>query len=96
MLARQVDAEVLFVHVVGERQPERLVYLKATRARMRLMTQAERAMVHAPELAQVEIHLGKAAHVIANRVREWNADLIVLPAPVSHRYQNLLGTNAER
>src|SRR5690606_14774880 len=32
MLARQVDAEVLFVHVVGERQPERLVYLKATRA----------------------------------------------------------------
>lgn len=96
MLAKRMDAEVLFVHVVSDRQPERVVHLKANRARMRLMTQAERAMTHSPESARVEIHLGKPLKVIADLAKEWSADLIVVAAPISRRYENLLGTTAER
>lgn len=96
MVARQMNAEVLFVHVVGDRQPGRVVNLKANRARVRLMLQAERAMAHAPEMARVEIHLGKPMKVIAQLAKEWDADLVVLAAPVPRRYERLLGTTAER
>ena len=96
MLAKQMNAEVLFVHVVRDRQSERVVNLKANRARVRLMLQAEKAMAHAPELSRVEIHLGKPIDVIAQLAKEWEADLVVLAAPVPRRYERWLGTTAER
>lgn len=96
MLAKQMDAEVLFVHVVSDRQAERVMNLKANRARVRLMLQAEKVMSHAPELARTEIHLGKPLKVICDLAREWDADLVVLAAPVPRRYERLLGTTSER
>ena len=96
LLAKQMNARVLFLHVVSERQPERVMHLKANRARVRLMVQAEKAMAHAPDLASVEIHIGKPRKVIAEIAAEWNADLIVLASPVSRRYDRILGTTAER
>jgi universal stress protein E len=96
LLARQMGAEVLFVHVVSDRQAERVMYLKANRARTRLVLQAERAMAHAPDAFRVEIHLGKPLKVIADLAKEWQADMIVLAAPISRRYEKLLGTTAER
>jgi nucleotide-binding universal stress UspA family protein len=96
LLARQMGAEVLFVHVVSDRQAERVMYLKANRARTRLTLQVERAMAHAPDAFRVEIHLGKPLKVIADLAKEWQADLIVLAAPISRRYEKLLGTTAER
>jgi universal stress protein E len=101
LLAGQMNADVLFVHIVGDRQPERVLQLKANRARVRLMVQvdkllADKVMACAPECASVEIHIGKPLQVISEIAREWNADLIVLAAPVSRRYERLLGTTAER
>jgi nucleotide-binding universal stress UspA family protein len=96
LLARQMGAEVLFVHVVSDRQSERVMYLKANRARTRLTLQAERAMAHAPDAFRVEVHVGKPLKVIADLAREWQADMVVLAAPISRRYEKLLGTTAER
>jgi universal stress protein E len=101
LLARQMNADVLFVHVVSDRQPERVLQLKANRARVRLMVQvdklvADKVMASAPDFAAVEIHIGKPLQVISEIAKEWNADLIVLAAPVSRRYERLLGTTAER
>jgi nucleotide-binding universal stress UspA family protein len=96
ILANQMNADVLFVHVVSDRQPERVVQLKANRARVRLMVQAERAMAHAPDSARVEIHLGRPLKVIADIAKQCSVDLIVLAAPVARRYERLMGTTAER
>lgn len=96
LIAKQMNARVLFLHVVSERQPVRVMHLKANRARVRLMVQAEKAMAHAPDMASVEIHIGKPRKVIAEIAAEWNADLIVLASPVSRRYDRILGTTAER
>jgi nucleotide-binding universal stress UspA family protein len=96
LIAKQMNARVLFMHVVSERQPVRVMHLKANRARVRLMLQAEKAMAHAPDLASVEIHIGKPRKVIAEIAAQWNADLIVLASPVSRRYDRILGTTAER
>jgi len=96
LLAKQTNAEVLFVHVVDDRQPERVVNLKANRARLRLTLQAERAMGQSFEQARVEIHLGKTLKVIADLAKEWSADLIVLAVPVQRRYEKFFGTTAER
>ena len=101
LLAKQMNADVLFVHVVSDRQPERVLQLKANRARVRLMVQvdklvADKAMGCTPDFGSVEIHIGKPLQVISQIAAEWNADLIVLAAPVSRRYERLLGTTSER
>lgn len=96
ILAKQMNADVLFVHVVSDQQPERVMQLKANRARVRLMVQAERAMAHAPESARVEIHLGKPLKVISEIAKQCSADMIVLAAPIARRYEKFMGTTAER
>lgn len=101
VLARQLNADVLFLHVVSEAQPERVLQLKANRARVRLMVQvdklaADKAIGCALEAARVEIQVGKPLQVISQIAGEWSADLIVVAAPVSRRYERLLGTTAER
>lgn len=96
ILAKQMNADVLFVHVVSDQQPERVMQLKANRARVRLMVQAERAMAHSPESARVEIHLGKPLKIIPEIAKQCSADMIVLAAPVARRYEKFMGTTAER
>jgi nucleotide-binding universal stress UspA family protein len=96
LLAKQMNADVLFVHVVSDRQSERVMRLKGNRARVRLTLQAEKAMAHAPEACSVEIHMGRPLKVIAQVAKEWDADMIILTAPVSRRYELVLGTTAER
>jgi universal stress protein E len=95
-IARQLNADVLFIHVVSDRQSERVTQLKANRARVRLMVQAERAMKHDPDAAKVEIHLGKPAKLIPEIAREYGADLAVLAMPSTRSASALVGSSAER
>ena len=95
-LARQMDAEVLFLHAVDETQPGRVIRMKTNRAQLRLLSQSERAMRHAPQDAEVTVRLGKPLQAIAEAAREWNPDLIVMAAPKRRRLDLLIGTTAER
>ncbi|HWK73951.1 MAG TPA: universal stress protein [Povalibacter sp.] len=96
MLAQQLDAEVLFVHAVDDAQSGRMIRMKVNRAQVRLLSQGERAMKHAPQDAQVAVRLGKPLQVIAAAAREWNPDLIVMALPQRRRLDAVIGTTAER
>jgi universal stress protein E len=96
LLARQMDAEVLFLHAVDDSQSGRVVRMKVNRAQVRLLSQSERAMKHAPQDAQVAVRLGKPLSVIAATAREWNPDLIVMALPQRRRMDAVIGTTAER
>lgn len=96
MLAQQLDAEVLFLHAVDDSQPGRVTRMKVNRAQVRLLSQGERAMRHAPQDAQVAVRLGKPLQVIATVAREWNPDLIVMALPQRRRLDAVIGTTAER
>jgi universal stress protein E len=96
ILARQMDADLMFVHVVEHQSSERIQRLKASRARVRLAAQVERAMAPVPERATIEIHLGKPLKVIAELAKQCSVDMIVLAAPTPRRFEKLVGTKAER
>ncbi len=96
MLARQWDAEVLFLHAVDDAQSGRVIRMKVNRAQARLLSQGERAMNHAPQDAHVAVRLGKPLQVIAAVAREWNPDLIVMALPQRSRLDAVIGTTAER
>jgi universal stress protein E len=95
-IAQQLDADVLLIHVVGDRQSDRVTQLKANRARVRLMVQADRAMKHAPSAAKIEVHLGKPTKLIPEIAREYGADLVVLAMPSARSASALIGSSAER
>jgi nucleotide-binding universal stress UspA family protein len=93
-LARTMDAEVMLVHAVDDSQSGRVLRMKVNRAKVRLMTHAERVMPHAD--AESVVRLGKPLQVITSVAREWEPDLIVMAAPRRRSFDQLLGTTAER
>ena len=96
LLAQKLDAHVMFVHAVSDAQAGRVVRMKVNRAHVRLVSQCQRAMKHAPERATVAVRLGKWLRVITEVAREWEPDLIVMATPRRRRVEFLLGTAAER
>lgn len=96
LLAKQMNAEVQFVHAVDDAHRGRVLRMKVNRAQARLMSQSERAMEHAPQDATASVRLGKPLQVIAAAADEWNPDLIVMAAPRRRRMDRLIGTTAER
>lgn len=96
MLAQTMDAETMFVHAVDDSQSGRVLRMKVNRAKLRLVTQAERAMRHAPQDVESVVRLGKPLAVISSVARDWAPHLIVMAAPRRRRLDEILGTTAER
>lgn len=96
MLAKQMNGEVLFVHAVSEVRSGRIMRMKVNRAHVRLLSQSERAMRHAPSDAHTAVRIGQPVEAIAAAAEEWSPDLIVMAAPTQRRFDALIGTTAER
>jgi universal stress protein E len=95
-LARQTGARLTLLHVVDARQPERVARMRANRAYIELLSQADRAFGSAAGFIDVVVRRGNVLEIIATSAREWDADLIVVAAPKSRRLESIVGTTAER
>jgi nucleotide-binding universal stress UspA family protein len=95
-LARQTGARLTLLHVIDARQPERVARMRANRAYVELLSQADRAFGSAAGFIDVVVRRGNVLEIIAASVREWDADLIVVAAPKSRRLESIVGTTAER
>jgi universal stress protein E len=95
-LARELNAEVTFVHAVDGLQSGRVMRLNVARAHARLLTTAERAMAHAPDKARVSVRVGTPLQAIGGASAEWFPDLIVMTRPQRHTMDIAMGTTAER
>jgi nucleotide-binding universal stress UspA family protein len=96
LLAKQMNAQALFVHAVDDSQPGRTIRMKVNRAQARLLSQSERAMKHAPKDAEIAVRLGTPVQAIAAASAEWNPDLVIMAAPRKRRLDFVVGTTAER
>jgi len=95
-LARLLDAALMLVHVVDERQPERLVRMVADRAAIDLRGQLESLSLPCELETGIAVRVGRVLPVIREAAQEWGADLLILAAPPRRHYERMLGTTAER
>lgn len=96
LLARQMNAEVHFVHAVSDRLSGRILRAKVNRAYALLLSQSERLVRHAPENVTTAVRLGKPLDVLIAEAREYQPDLIVMARPNRRRLDAITGTTAER
>lgn len=96
LLARQMNAETFFVHAVSDRLAGRVLRMKVNRAYMRLASESESVMKHAPYDATAAVRLGKPLDVLIAAARDYKPDLIVVARPKRRRLDAMLGTTAER
>ena len=90
LLAKQMDAQLLLVHVVDEAQPPELIGSQVERAQIALEA---RQLTSAAEVA---VRVGRPNRTIARVVGEWGADLVVLGAYRERSRDRLFGSIAER
>jgi universal stress protein E len=95
-LARQTGARLTVLHVIDSEQSERVARMRANRAYVELLSQADRVFGSAAGLIDVVVRRGSVRDVIARTAHEWDADLIVVAAPKSRRLDSIVGTTAER
>jgi nucleotide-binding universal stress UspA family protein len=95
-LARQTGARLTVLHVIEPRQPERVARMQANRAYVDLLAQADRAFGSSAGFIDVIVRKGNVRETIATTATELDADLIVLAAPTSRRFEPIVGTTAER
>jgi nucleotide-binding universal stress UspA family protein len=95
-LARQTGARLTLLHVIDPEQPERVVRMRANRAYVELLSQADRAFGSEAGFIDVVVRRGNVLEIITTSAREWDADLIVVAAPKSRRLDSIVGTTAER
>jgi universal stress protein E len=95
-LARQTGARLTVLHVVDSDQSERVARMRANRAYVELLSQADRVFGSAAGFIDVVVRRGSVRDVIAKTAHEWDADLIVVAAPKSRRLDSIVGTTAER
>ena len=95
-LARQTGARLTVLHVIDSDQSERIGRMRANRAYVQLLSQADRAFGSAAGFIDVVVRRGSVRDVIARTAEEWDADLIVVAAPKSRRLDMIVGTTAER
>lgn len=93
--AKQLDAQVTFLHTIDTACSERVIRMKSNRARSLLITQALDAMPDDPQV-QISVRRGTVLEGVADTVREWNPDLIVMATPRRRALDVLLGTTVER
>jgi nucleotide-binding universal stress UspA family protein len=90
LLAKQMDALLLLVHVVDEAQPPEIIERQLELARIALEA---RQLTSAADFA---IRIGRPNSTIARVVGEWDPDLVVLGAYRERSGERLFGTTAER
>lgn len=95
-LARQTGARLTLLHVIDPGQPERVARMRANRAYVELLSQADRAFGSEAGFIDVVVRRGNVLEIITTSAREWDADLIVVAAPKSRRLDSIVGTTAER
>jgi universal stress protein E len=95
-LARRTGARLTVLHVIASEQSERVARMRANRAYVELLSQADRVFGSASGFIDVVVRRGSPRDVIARTAQEWGADLIVLAAPKSRRLDAIVGTTAER
>jgi nucleotide-binding universal stress UspA family protein len=95
-LARLSGARLTLLHVIDSQQPERVARMRANRAYVELLTQADRAFGSTAGFIDVVVRRGSLLEIVAASAREWDADLIVVAAPKSRRLDAIVGTTAER
>lgn len=96
LLAQQLNAEVMFVHVMPATLSRRVRRLNFARAHVQLLSRADRALAHAPRGAKVSVRNGTLIQAITDAASEWEADLIVMARPRPRALDVILGTMAER
>lgn len=96
LLSRQTGAQLLFLHVVDERQPLRMIGRRADRARSALQWQLRQLSHSNPRVAEVTVRVGKPWSTIALAAKEWQADIVVLGAYRQRLKERFFGPTAER
>lgn len=96
LLARQMNAEVLFVHAIARVQSQRARRKMFARAHMQLLSRADKTMTHSRSDARVSVRHGTPIQAIIEAANEWQPDLIVMARPRQHTVDLVLGTTAER
>jgi universal stress protein E len=96
LLAAELDAQLLLLHVVDERERLSIIGLRADRARSVLQAQAAPfASMNEPG-AEITVRVGDPYRTITTVAKEWDADLVVLGAYRQRTGDPFLGTTAER
>jgi len=96
ILARQAGADLMLVHAVDERHPERLVRMMAERAATELRAQLEDIGLPRTSVGGIAVRVGRPMQVLRDSAHEWEADLIVAAAPARRDYERVFGTTGER
>lgn len=96
LLSRQTGAQLLFLHVVDERQSLRIIGRRADRAHSALQWQLRQLSHSNPRVAEVTVRVGKPWRTIALAAKEWRADIVVLGAYRRRVAERFFGTTAER
>ena len=95
-LARQTGARLTLLHVIDLQESERVARMRANRAYVQMLSQADQAFASAAGFIDVVVRRGNARDVIASTAHECDADLIVVAAPKLRRLDSIVGTTAER
>lgn len=90
LLAKQMNALLLLLHVVDEAQPPELIGSLVERARTALEA---RQLTSA---AEISVRVGRPKSTIARVAGEWDADLVVLGSYRERSGDQFFGTTAER
>ena len=96
LLARQLDARLLLLHVVDDRQLVQVIGLQADRARSVLQHQSRQFSSIDKPGAEISVRVGKPHQTIVSVAKEWDADLVILGAYRKRTGDRFLGTTAER
>jgi nucleotide-binding universal stress UspA family protein len=84
-LARLTGARLTVLHVIDSEQSERVARMRANRAYVDSLSQADRVFGSAAGFIDVVVRRGSVRHVIASTAQEWDADLIVVIGSVADR-----------
>lgn len=95
ILAHQLDAQLLLLHLIDPAQSDRMIRRRSTRARIILDARARR-LARAGKDPQTQVRVGRPHRTIAQVATEWEADLIILGSYRRRFGDGFLGTTAER
>jgi universal stress protein E len=96
LVARQMDARLMVLHVVDDRQSWRAVRGASNRAYAELLSKVDDIFGRRAAAVDIAVRAGEPVDVIATLVREQDANLLVLAAPRPRRFDAVIGTTAER
>ncbi|HEY4370199.1 MAG TPA: universal stress protein [Steroidobacteraceae bacterium] len=90
-LARQLDALLLLLHVVDERQSPDIIGYRVDRARSTLEMQGKEAVN-----LDISVRVGDPYKTIGQVSKQWDADLVILGSYRKRSGDQFFGTTAER